>query len=595
MKKYVALFIVLILIISTIIWNNCNDASVSEFLNLNDTTNSIFFPKNDSSSTSSTTTNNTSSTDTTPPSIVPKNFTIDNTGKNPILKWTNPTEDNDFDHVKIIRKQGSKPNNIDDGTTVYTGTDSTYTDTTELSDGTWYYTIYSCDKNGNCMSTGITTSSYIDKIPPSDIESFSGIYTGTELILTWTNPTDEDYAGIKIFRDLKNCDKITTDSTVLFQIDDTEQKSISDTSCQKGNKYCYKAYTFDKNGNFSNGVEYTTNLPALKVIVDSSTNSGKYTSLEVNGDSVYISYHNGPDTMDATDCLKFARSDDSGYTWLGENTKTIVSNYCGYQTSLALNGNNIFISYISSSQMYGTYSDDNGSTWTNKLIEGVPGNGSSIFYSNGRVLVSYQGSTSALRCAYSDDNTSTWTPNSVLTETVDTKTSITGKGFDIYLTYRSGTYIKFIHSSDNGFSWDSPTNVLFETSPDNPSIAIDGSNVYIPYYSSSSNLRFAFSIDSGVTWTGGNTRTIDSDSGSGEYNSIDVDDGIIYVSYYSSATLKLAISKDNGSTWITDDIVVIDSGNDVGKYNSIDVVDGVVYISYYDETTKCLKFARYTP
>ena len=57
-----------------------------------------------------------------------------------ILSWTapSPDEDNSFVGARIVRKTGSAPTGINDGTVVYEGTALTYTDT-ELTEGTTYY------------------------------------------------------------------------------------------------------------------------------------------------------------------------------------------------------------------------------------------------------------------------------------------------------------------------------------------------------------------------------------------------------------------------------------------------------------------------
>ena len=57
-----------------------------------------------------------------------------------ILSWTapSPDEDNSFVGARIVRKTGSAPTGINDGTVVYEGTALTYTDT-GLTDGTTYY------------------------------------------------------------------------------------------------------------------------------------------------------------------------------------------------------------------------------------------------------------------------------------------------------------------------------------------------------------------------------------------------------------------------------------------------------------------------
>lgn len=61
-------------------------------------------------------------------------------GLKAFLTWSAPTkdEDNSFVGARIVRKVGSAPINVNDGTVVYEGTEFTYTDT-GLTKGTTYY------------------------------------------------------------------------------------------------------------------------------------------------------------------------------------------------------------------------------------------------------------------------------------------------------------------------------------------------------------------------------------------------------------------------------------------------------------------------
>ena len=68
------------------------------------------------------------------------NFKASLSNLSAILSWTapNPDEDNSFVGARIVRKTGSAPTGINDGTVVYEGTALTYTDT-GLTYGTTYY------------------------------------------------------------------------------------------------------------------------------------------------------------------------------------------------------------------------------------------------------------------------------------------------------------------------------------------------------------------------------------------------------------------------------------------------------------------------
>ena len=61
-----------------------------------------------------------------------------------ILSWTapSPDEDNSFVGARIVRKTGSAPTGINDGTAVYEGTALTYTDTGLTAGTTYYYRAF---------------------------------------------------------------------------------------------------------------------------------------------------------------------------------------------------------------------------------------------------------------------------------------------------------------------------------------------------------------------------------------------------------------------------------------------------------------------
>lgn len=61
-----------------------------------------------------------------------------------ILSWTapSPDEDNSFVGARIVRKTGSAPTGINDGTVVYEGTALTYTDTGLTAGTTYYYRAF---------------------------------------------------------------------------------------------------------------------------------------------------------------------------------------------------------------------------------------------------------------------------------------------------------------------------------------------------------------------------------------------------------------------------------------------------------------------
>ena len=73
-----------------------------------------------------------------------ENFTAGVGNLNAILSWTAPIpdEDNSFVGARIVRKTGSAPTGIQDGTVVYEGTAHNYTDTGLTAGTTYYYRAF---------------------------------------------------------------------------------------------------------------------------------------------------------------------------------------------------------------------------------------------------------------------------------------------------------------------------------------------------------------------------------------------------------------------------------------------------------------------
>ncbi len=91
--------------------------------------------------------------DSTPPG--PVSSFIATPGENQVvLAWTNPA-DGDLAGVKIQRKVGSAPTSKDDGTEVFKGAGTGYTDTTAVNGTTYYYAAFAYDDSEN-YSAGVT-------------------------------------------------------------------------------------------------------------------------------------------------------------------------------------------------------------------------------------------------------------------------------------------------------------------------------------------------------------------------------------------------------------------------------------------------------
>ncbi len=114
-----------------------------------------------------------------PPDVSQLQATV--VGQSIILNWVNPTDtaSPDFKEVKIVKKIGSRPTSLDDGTVIYTGTEEEVVDKEVLPNVNYYYSIFSVDTSGN-TSAGTFVSG---EVPPK---------VGQEIC---SNKVDDDHNG----------------------------------------------------------------------------------------------------------------------------------------------------------------------------------------------------------------------------------------------------------------------------------------------------------------------------------------------------------------------------------------------------------------
>ena len=189
--------------------------------------------------------NASATVDTTPPSA-PTSFTAVATNNAVSLTWINPVEA-DFDFTMIRRSTTAYPTNVSDGTQVATGIIATSQADSSLSDGTYYYSIFARDTNGN-WSAAANASATVDTTPPSAPSSFAGTSSGHNVSLTWVNPVDADFASTTIRRSTTAYPTNVTDGVLVAQgVTGTSQ---ADNSLSDGTYY-YAIFARDTVGNWS--------------------------------------------------------------------------------------------------------------------------------------------------------------------------------------------------------------------------------------------------------------------------------------------------------------------------------------------------------
>lgn len=240
---------------------------------------------------------------------VPEDYVIDNTPPGTVsnfvvlignaklsLSWANPS-DADFAGVKVIRKEGGYPESITDGAQVYDGTDTSYVDEGLTNDTTYYYRAFTYDTSQNYNDAMVgqqvsgTPKLNADITPPGPITSFVADAGNAKVDLSWANPTDEDFVGVKIRRQTVGYPTTIDDGIEVYNGSAT---SFEDTTVENGTTYYYRAFPYDTAGNYNTtteGQQISAKPVGYKVygVRIDTTNSNPETAVTYTDDAVNMS------------------------------------------------------------------------------------------------------------------------------------------------------------------------------------------------------------------------------------------------------------------------------------------------------------------
>ncbi len=104
------------------------------------------------------------------------------------LSWKNPI-DLDFNKVIIVKNDKHIPTSITDGTKIYEGTSTSYTDQNVSRESTYYYTIYAYDTVGNKSSGSTISSTPQEPTTGSKIVEVANLGEGKQISVSINNFT----------------------------------------------------------------------------------------------------------------------------------------------------------------------------------------------------------------------------------------------------------------------------------------------------------------------------------------------------------------------------------------------------------------------
>ncbi|MEW6201417.1 MAG: hypothetical protein AB1546_05545, partial [bacterium] len=145
---------------------------------------------------------------------------------------------------------GTTPGGTDvsDWTDNGTGTFITRTGLILMNGVTYYFTVKAENKAGLQSAPNSSNGATVDTALPAGATGLSAVAGDRIVILTWSNPDEPDFAGVKIIRKTGQYPADVSDGDVVY---DGTGESFTDTDLTNDVIYYYAAFAYDKSYNYS--------------------------------------------------------------------------------------------------------------------------------------------------------------------------------------------------------------------------------------------------------------------------------------------------------------------------------------------------------
>ncbi len=146
---------------------------------------------------------------------------------------------------------------------------------------TYFYRVRSTDGAGNTALSGqfvFTTPASTDTTAPSDVVGFTAKPRSRMVGLSWTNPSDDDFAGVALRYRTDGIYPVTeTDGFPVGDFPGTPDEFVKTNHTGLENKvtYYYSAFTYDTHGNYSRTAHtFATPDEGLDASIDAPSGGG---------------------------------------------------------------------------------------------------------------------------------------------------------------------------------------------------------------------------------------------------------------------------------------------------------------------------------
>lgn len=145
------------------------------------------------------------------------------------------------------------------------------------------------DINYILFSHGLFGTESKNSTSVSPISNFKSSYIGKDVLLTWTNPNDLNFSGVRIQRKTGSYPSSVTDGVTVFSGIATE---FTDTGLTDGTYY-YRAFTYDSQNNINDNESQKTSIdfviPNIYTVIIDLNNSNPSTSVTYADDAIGMS------------------------------------------------------------------------------------------------------------------------------------------------------------------------------------------------------------------------------------------------------------------------------------------------------------------
>ena len=165
------------------------------------------------------------------------------------------------------------------------GNQTSHTDTYNIVNGlTYYYVVRAMDEANNLSGPSNEASALAkENITPGNVSNVQAIPADSRITLTWINPSDPDFSGVRILRKTSGYPQGINDGTLVYIGGGT---SYEDLALTNGIVYYYRLFAFDTSENYASGV----NASAMPQVSESEESNESPVSDSQEGDTYTYIY-----------------------------------------------------------------------------------------------------------------------------------------------------------------------------------------------------------------------------------------------------------------------------------------------------------------